>query len=186
MFLKDTEVVYVKDMKLFDRNMKQVGVLKKVAVPAKGEDVLNRNNFEIAKLCPKEDEHAGYAWHGIRVTPTGTTVTEGHVLLQVSGVGEHESFDPFILTVKAARKIADALPVGAAVQSLNHAEVKSAKETKVVIEVTNTDLDVESYSIRPVKGQFPDVAKAVPAIGKATMELCRQVGADPRRWQPGS
>ena len=32
-FRKDTEVVYVKDMKLFDRNMKQVGVLKEAATP---------------------------------------------------------------------------------------------------------------------------------------------------------
>ena len=34
-FLKDTEVVYVKDMKLFDRNMKQVGVLKAAVAPPK-------------------------------------------------------------------------------------------------------------------------------------------------------
>ena len=33
MFLENTEVVYVKGMELFDRNMKQVGVLKKAATP---------------------------------------------------------------------------------------------------------------------------------------------------------
>ena len=37
-FLKDTEVVYVKDMKLFDRNMKQVGVLKKAATPPRSRN----------------------------------------------------------------------------------------------------------------------------------------------------
>ena len=133
--------------------------------------MLNKNNFEIARLCPKPDKHARYAWHGIRVTSTGTTVTEGHVLLRVGGVGEPESFDPFILTAKAARKIADALPVGAAVQSLNHAEVKSAEDERVVIEVTNTDLDSASYSFRPLRGQYPATDKVIPAVKGATMEL---------------
>ena len=32
-FLEDAEVVYVRGMGLFDRNMKQVGVLKKAATP---------------------------------------------------------------------------------------------------------------------------------------------------------
>ena len=133
--------------------------------------MLNKNNFEIAKLCPKEDD-LRYALNGIRVTPIGTTVTDGHVLLQVSGVGDAEEFDPFTLPAKAARKIADALPTGAKVPSLNCAEVKSAKETKVVIEITNTDLDSESYSFRPLRGQYPATDKVIPAVKGATMELC--------------
>ena len=134
--------------------------------------MLNKNNFEIAKLCPKKDENKyRYAWHGIRVTPTGTTVTEGHILIQVSGVGDTEEFDPFILPAKAASKIAAALPLRAAFPDLSNAVIKSAEAEKVVIEVTNADLDVESYSIRPAEGGFPDISKVIPAIGKATMEL---------------
>ena len=135
--------------------------------------MLNKNNFEIAKLCPKMSKYSLYPFHGIRVTPTVTTVTEGHVLLQVSGIGEPESFEPFTLNAKAALKIANALPAGEEAPSLNHAAIKPAAEGKrIVIEVTNTDLDLESYSISPIEGQYPATDKVIPAMDGATMELC--------------
>ena len=73
--------------------------------------MLNKNNFEIARLCPKAGG-SKFALEGIRVTPAGTAVTDGHVLLKISNSSGSDHFDPFMLHAKVALKIAAALPVG--------------------------------------------------------------------------
>ena len=133
--------------------------------------MLNKNNFEIARLCPKKNT-LRYALHGIRVTPTGTVVTDGHVTLQVSGVRYAEEFDPFILHAKVARKIADALSTGSMVPELNEADIEHTEgESAVRISVRNQDADLDVYSARSVNGKFPNADKVIPAKKGATGDV---------------
>ena len=135
--------------------------------------MLNKNNFEIARLCPKPDDHSLYSMDGIRVTPTGTTVTDGHVLLRVSGVQDPEDFDPFILPARTALRIANALPTRQRECSHPEAQIRSTDAGKLVVDVMNTDLDVDSYSISPIDGKrkFPDADRVIPAKKGATGDV---------------
>ena len=136
--------------------------------------MLNKNNFKIAKLCPEPDEHMRYPLHGIRVTPTGTTVTDGHMLLHVGGVKESENFDPFILSAKVAQRVAAALPARSEIPDQEVADIEHVEGepggASVRIGVTKPGFD-QSYSTRAIDGEFPDAEKVVPATAKATMAL---------------
>jgi len=75
--------------------------------------MLNKNNFEIAKLASK-DETASEAIKGILVMPDKTAATDGHMIIEVTGfehsgdllpfedVVPNPDFDPFIMPAQEA------------------------------------------------------------------------------------
>ena len=133
--------------------------------------MLNKNNFEIARLCSKPNE-SNFALEGIRVTPGGTETTDGHALLKVSGEGDQEKFAPFILPAKVALKIAKALPDDSLIPTQDQAKVEHMKGSKAFrISVTNQDADHDVYSVRPIGRQFPDLNKVIPDVAEAAVEV---------------
>ena len=134
--------------------------------------MLNKHNFEIARLCPKPDEFTQYALSGIRVTPGGTETTDGHALLKVSGEGDQEKFAPFTMSAKAALKIAKALPADSLIPPQDQAKIERIPGSKAVrISVTNQDADLDVYCARPIEGQFPAIDKVIPDVTEATVEV---------------
>lgn len=79
--------------------------------------MLNQRNFEIAKLASKQDD-APVALKGVLVSPDKTVVTEGHMILEVTGfehAGDMLPFDdltpqadfaPFIMPAEEALALA--------------------------------------------------------------------------------
>ena len=139
--------------------------------------MLNKSNFEIAKLCEKASKEPGHIYHGIRVAPNQTITTDGHVLLKISGIGDPEDFEPFTLPIGVAVKIANALPSGSKVPSLNQTEIKHVKgSTDARISVANLDVDQEAdrnvYKAQPPRAHFPDIKQAIPDSDGAVVEMC--------------
>ena len=133
--------------------------------------MLNKNNFQIAKLCPEPDECSLYPLHGIQVAPTGTTATDGHALLHVGSVQGEENFAPFILPARVAQRVAAALPARSEIPDHELADIEHVKgEASVRIGVAKQGF-VQHYSARAIDGEFPDAEKAVPAMGKAELAL---------------
>ena len=134
--------------------------------------MLNKNNFEIARLCPKPDEFTNYELSGIRVTPGGTETTDGHALLKVSGEGDQEKFAPFGLPAQVALKIAKALPSDSEIPTQDQAKIERIPDSNAVrISVTNQDADLDVYCARPMGGQFPDLNKVIPDVAEAAVEV---------------
>ena len=134
--------------------------------------MLNKNNFEIATLCPEDDAHSKFLLRGIRVTPAGTVATSAYVLLKISNSGAADHFDPFILPAKVALKIAAALPVGSKIRSHDHATIEHTEgEAAVRISVTNEDADQDVYNARSINGLLPDIDKAIPDVEGAAVKI---------------
>ena len=134
--------------------------------------MLNKNNFEIATLCPEDDAHSKFVLRGIRVTPAETVATSAYVLLKISNSGGSDHFDPFILPAKVALKIAAALPVGSKIRSHDHATIEHTEgEAAVRISVTNEDADQDVYNARSINGTFPDLDKAIPDVEGAAVKI---------------
>ena len=57
--------------------------------------MLNKHNFAIAKLAPKEST-TRYTLAGIQVTPDGTAVTDGHMAVTVSATPTMAQEFPFV------------------------------------------------------------------------------------------
>ena len=133
--------------------------------------MLNKRNFEIAALCPKENGFSQYALSGIRVTPDETVATSGHILIKISGCGPPEPFDPFILPASVALKVAAALPFGSKIQPLDEAKIAHVTGSAARISVTNQDADHDVYSARPLEGQYPDTDRIVPDVEGAAVEM---------------
>ena len=134
--------------------------------------MLNKSNFEIAKLCPQDDNRSAFALHGIHVTPKETTVTDGHMLLKISTGDAADHFDPFILPAVVALKIAAALPTGSEIPFHDHANIEHTEgEAAVRISVTNEDTDQDVYSARSIARKFPSIDKVIPNVEEAALEM---------------
>ena len=134
--------------------------------------MLNKTNFEIANLCAKSG-NSGHPLHGIRVTPSGTTVTDSYVLLEISTGDAADHFDPFILSSKTALKIAAAMSTGSKIPSHDHADVEHIEgEAAVKISVRSDEhLCRDVYSAQSINGKFPNTDKIVPAVEGAALKL---------------
>ena len=134
--------------------------------------MLNKTNFEIAKLCPKKDGFK-YTMHGIRVTPDATTVVTGHSLLKISGVGPGEHFDPFILPANVALKVAAAVPSGPDIPALDEASIEHIEgEANVSISIrSDEDMCRDVYNTQSLNGPFPDINKVIPDVKGAAVEV---------------
>ena len=135
--------------------------------------MLNKNNFEIARLCSKPDHFTQYALSGIRVTPGGTETTDGHALLKVSGEGGQEKFKPPSF---CQRRRHSRLPrlcrSGSEIPSHDQASILRIPGSKAVrISVTNQDADLDVYCARPIEGQFPAIDKVIPDAAEAAVEV---------------
>ena len=133
--------------------------------------MLNKRNFEIAALCPKDNGFSKYALSGIRVTPDETVATSGHILIKISGCGPPEPFDPFILPASVALKVAAALPIGSKIPDLDEADIEHVAGSAASISVRNQDTDYDVYSARPLEGQYPDTDHIIPAVEGAAVEM---------------
>ena len=135
--------------------------------------MLNKTNFEIAKLCPKNDGTTRISVQGILVTPNEAVVTDGHVLLKISGTGDAEHFDPFILPANVALKIAAALPSGSKIPELDEASIEHIEgEASVSISIrSDEDMCRDVYNTRSINGPFPNFEKAIPDVKGAALEV---------------
>ena len=133
--------------------------------------MLNKRNFEIAALCPKDNHFGKYALSGIRVTPDETVATSGYILIKISGCGPPEPFDPFILPASVALKVAAALPIGSKIPDLDEADIEHVAGSAASISVRNQDTDYDVYSARPLEGQYPDTDRIIPDVDEAAAEM---------------
>ena len=132
--------------------------------------MLNKNNFVIAKLCAKE---VGNTLNTIRVTPTETAVTDGHLLVvvkgdeqetedfpKVSGIQPETDFIPFTLDKEVALSVAKSVKKSK-MPILQNIMIGTNENGKYMV-TTN----LEQTNIVPVKdnsGSFPDYSKVIPS-----------------------
>ena len=125
--------------------------------------MLNKKNFEIAKLCKEQWVGSKYDLSGIRVTPRETTVTDGHILLRIKGTGEPENFEPFTMPADKALDVAKALSGGSNIPGGDQVTIEHIEGTEEArIKTTNQDGHEATCSIRPIMSPFPDTDKIIP------------------------
>lgn len=149
-----------------------------------GDSVLNRWNFEIARLAPNDEGSAHLA--GIRVGPGGTAVTDGRCAIlvtaaeqlqgQLFGPGEGitavEEFSPFMLDRESALKIAAALP-----RKTKDDEqpvlpvVDQSTETTDRAMISVNDAFRQEVLRAPKMGSFPAIESMLPEREKAKFSL---------------
>lgn len=146
--------------------------------------MLNKHNFEIARLAAKEPSR--YTLTAIHVTPQATYETDGHQLIKVTtpkmsakdfpvieGASEPtDDFEPFNLPAGAALEIAKAIPKRQSLPVLEHAAIGSASNQNGHAEIQLTDLETPLV-LRPNKqdGQFPDAERVIPDKDKAEVVI---------------
>ena len=122
--------------------------------------MLNKKNFQIAKLCGEAIPDSKFALSGILVTPRETTATDGHILLRIKGTGEPENFKPFIMPADKALDVAKALPGGCNIPDGGQVTIEHIEGTEEArIKTTNQHGHEVTCSIRPIMSTFPDTDK---------------------------
>lgn len=137
--------------------------------------MLNKHNFSIAKLAPKE-WIGRYTLGGIRVTPDGTAVTDGHLAVTVSGTPTTaqefpfvngavpvDDFLPFTMRKDDAIEVAKQAPKKQTIPVLDHIGIGAETVHNGHVQVLTTDLgNPQTRSFNKVDTAFPDVARVTP------------------------
>lgn len=146
--------------------------------------MLNKHNFQIAELAPQDEERLILC--GIRVTPEGTSVCDGHMAMTVSsfenvqpslfeemeGVIPAEHFSPFVLDRESALRIAKAIPKKASDADAVYPIVDATTENNDRAMVSINDIfRQEIIRARKIEGNFPDVSKVIPDRDRARFRM---------------
>jgi hypothetical protein len=143
--------------------------------------VLNKNNFEIAKLLSDADD-AQSVHRSLRVEPKATVATDGRLLVKVTapevaatlftpieGIDAAEWFTPFLIDRETALKIGKAIPKNG-LPNTQFAAVDcsteiNGKATIAVNELVRQDV----ITSEKVDGNYPDYERFLPDPDKAKM-----------------
>jgi hypothetical protein len=134
--------------------------------------LLNKHNFAVAQFAATEESR--YTLRAVHVTEHETVATNGDYLVRVSnpkvdannfpvmpGFRNGGKFQPFNLSVDAAKEIEKAIPKKNHIPILNNALVAHYAETESEPEIVKpnigvTDLDSPKvFNPRPCEGSFP-------------------------------
>jgi hypothetical protein len=141
--------------------------------------LLNKQNLSVADLAPKEGSR--YTLSAVHVSEHGTTVTNGHYLVNVSlpteakesnypsvdGFKPAENVEPFLLAANAAKSIAKSLPTKDRIPILNYARVGEPGENTLNIVTTDLEHQTQVFKPKKVTGQFPAWEKVLPTTEPA-------------------
>ena len=143
--------------------------------------MLNKHNLEIAKLSGGVPG-GGIHTPGIRVRPNETGVTNGHMLMIVSGTPDKsddfpniegfvpsQDFEEFVAPPESVLKIVKNMSTKSRIPVLDHVavEVQEGKNPRFAI----TDLDSHQvFTVRPM-GKYPDLKRVVPDRGKKGVRI---------------
>jgi len=145
--------------------------------------MLNKHNLNIAQLCSKEESR--FTLQGILVSPEGTVVTDGHVLMKVTlpdmpedsapvidGCTPTAEFKPFILPKAAALDIAKQIPKSSTIPVIQNVFVGSETDAETVdpksdepkpVVLGVTDLETPKvFRPKRLTGNFPDYTRVIP------------------------
>lgn len=137
--------------------------------------MLNKHNFSIAKLAPKESS-TKYTLGGLQVTPDGTAVTDGHMAVTVSGtptIAQEfpfvngavpvDDFEPFIMKRADAENVAKQAPKKQSISVLDHIGIGAETVHNGRVQILTTDLEnPQTSSFRKDNVAFPDLARVTP------------------------
>jgi hypothetical protein len=144
--------------------------------------MLNRHNFQIAEMLPKDGDTL--IERGIWIGPGATVETDGAHLITVTapeaqpslfpetdGIQPAEEFQPFVLDRESALRIAKALPKKcddpSKFAAIDASSDDCAKATLAVNEVIREDI----LRARKLEGNYPDVQRAIPDTESARFEI---------------
>ena len=142
--------------------------------------MLNKHNFSIAKLAPK-DATTKYTLTGIKVTPDGTAVTDGHMAVTVSatptmasefpfvnGSVPVDDFLPFIMRRADAEEVAKQAPKKQAYPVLDHIGIGAETVHNGHVQILITDLDSpQTRNFNKADCAFPDITRVTPDLAEA-------------------
>ena len=145
--------------------------------------MLNRNNFAIAKLATADTSRYGasrYGLNSIRVEHDRTVVTDGRLLLVMTGDSVPESAYPIIpgfnpttvlnpiinLSRETALAIAKAIPK-TKLPALNHAVIGTNSDGDAAIATTDLSSS-QTFKAIDGGGSFPNYGEVIPAKSEAT------------------
>jgi hypothetical protein len=159
-------------------------ITKAITLPAKSM-MLNQRNFEIAKLASK-DEDASDAVRGILVSPDKTVVTDGRILLEVTGFEHAGDMLPFDDLTPQPDFVPFIMPAEEAL-ALSKVFVKSeSSEANLIAIQPNNGTGQSSFGLRQPKaekvfrvekpkGNYPNYEAVFPPIseeaGSVTVNL---------------
>lgn len=152
-------------------------VTAEIEAKAKSSPQLNKLNFEIAKLASKAND-ASAALRGILVRPDMTVVTNGQILLQMTGfeakekplpfpdVTPESSFAQFILPAD------EALILAKTFKPSNNEVLVSGKgdENRMVALGLRQAGSEKVFRVAPGAGEYPQYSALIPEVGRG--ETC--------------
>ena len=136
---------------------------------------LNKHNFAIAKLAPKEST-TRYFPTGVKVTPDGTAVTDGHMAVTVSatstiasefpfvnGAVPVDDFVPFVMRRADAEEVAKQAPKKQTMAVLDHIGIGAETTHNGHVQILTTDLtSPQTRNFNKTECAFPDIARVTP------------------------
>ena len=142
--------------------------------------MLNKHNFSIAKLAPRESI-TKYTLAGIQVTPDGTAVTDGMMAVTVSatptmaqefpfvnGAVPVDDFVPFIMRRADAEEVAKQAPRKQTMAVLDHVGIGAETTHNGHVQILTTDLtSPQTRSFDKADCAFPDIARVTPDPDKS-------------------
>ena len=142
--------------------------------------MLNKHNFAIAKLAPK-DASTKYTLTGIRVTPDGTAVTDGHMAVTVSatptmasefplvnGSVPVDDFEPFIMRRADAEEVAKQAPKKQTMAVLDHVGIGAETTHNGHVQILTTDItSPQTRNFKKAACAFPDLARVTPDLAES-------------------
>ena len=150
--------------------------------------MLNKHNFAIAKLAPRTEE-SKHTLAGIRVTPDGTAVSDGHMAVTVSatstpaqefavvnGAVPVDDFLPFIMRRADAEEAAKQAPRKQQFPVLDHIGIGAETCHNGHVQILTTDLDnPQTRSFNKAVGTFPDLTRVTPDLAESESAVCVDV-----------